>query len=473
MAVLRSASKVAAAVLAVALLSCSRAPTTPPNVVVVLIDTLRADRLGAYGSTRGLTPFLDELATRGTVFLNAYSATSWTAPAVASLFTSRYPGQTQIATYDSRLADTEVTLAERLQQGGYVPAAFLANSQVSADHGFSQGFEHWWTDKVPKVPASAVRAQALDWLDSGDAHVPAFLYLHFLEPHAPYEPPEPFRSRLKHPVDASVEASAQRKMHAREWTAVAPAERDLLESLYDGEVAAIDAELRILFDELERRGVLRNAIVVVTADHGEEFKDHGGMGHGLTLYNELIHVPLIVVVPNRPGGRRVQDNVSLVDVAPTLLDLVGLPHEPHFEGRSLAPFLADPATAHGPLASLQALVARLRGTPQSLESPSAVDIFFELLPNGASYDLRRHGAGIIRGSLKLVVPPHGAAVVYDLSRDPGETGPGSIGGAGQATTLEAALHAEQGLLQARASTAATVPLDEAAREKLRALGYNP
>src|SRR5215470_747726 len=134
MVVRLSASTVTAAVFAVALLTCSRAPTAPPNVVVMLIDTLRADRLGAYGSTRGLTPFLDELATRGTVFLNAYSATSWTAPAVASLFTSRYPAQTQIATYDSRLADTEVTLAERLQQGGYVPAAFLANSQVSADH---------------------------------------------------------------------------------------------------------------------------------------------------------------------------------------------------------------------------------------------------------------------------------------------------------------------------------------------------
>src|SRR5262245_24567278 len=188
-------------VCALACAHCGDVGRRAPNVVLVVIDTLRADRLGAYGNQRGLTPFLDTLATKGTLFEHAYAVSSWTIPSVASLFTSRYPTQHHVVTFFSRIADSEVTLAERLHDGGWVGGCFSANPNLRKDWGDGQGFDELWSDLTPDVDVhgDVIRTQGLAWLDrtwSRSSKTPAFLYFQYMEPHQPYDPPEPFRSRF-------------------------------------------------------------------------------------------------------------------------------------------------------------------------------------------------------------------------------------------------------------------------------------
>ena len=439
--------------------------SAPPNLLLVVLDTLRADRLAAYGETRGVTPFLDELAQRSVVFANAYAASSWTSPSVASLLTSRYPSQHRVTLYESVLPPDEFALAERLAPFDFLSGGFSANFRLAANLGYGQGFDAWqvymgrWVnpDRSPKVRAGHVTARALEWLDgawSPDSGRPAFLYLQYMEPHSPYDPPEPFRSRFAapgaRPADAAAanralsERVAQRTLAELRFKDLGAAQVALLESLYDGEVASLDAELRELFAELERRGFLERALVVVTADHGEEFLEHGIMLHGLSLYEHSLRVPLLLSGPGLPPGRVIGANVSLVDVVPTLLDLLGLPFGDRLEGRSLVPLL-------------------------EAASPEGVDLLFELPPKKAPVELRAHDRGILRGSHKLVVKPDGAAVLYDLAADPVEE---VALAAGPDEELRAALERQRVRLAASASGAAeTIPLDETTREDLRALGY--
>jgi len=189
-----------AALLLLSLAGLSCRGGRPPNVLVIVVDTLRADRLGVYGNTRGLTPFLDELADRGTVFANARSTSSWTIPSVASLMTSRYSPQHHVIGFGSRLAEAELTFAEAMQPLHYVAAGFSANFQLLQRSGYAQGFQYWRADaKRPGgLSAAELRGQALHWLDGAwqaGSLPPLLLYFQFMEPHGPYDPPEPFRSR--------------------------------------------------------------------------------------------------------------------------------------------------------------------------------------------------------------------------------------------------------------------------------------
>ena len=212
----------------------------------------------------------------------------------------------------------------------------------------------------------------------------------------------------------------------------------------------MDAELRRLFGELEKRRVLEHALVVVTADHGEEFKEHGGIVHGDSLYNEVLRVPLIVLAPGQPAGRAVAQNVSLVDVAPTLLDLLHLPPEPRFEGRSLLPLWQGDVPP--------------------------VDVVAEL-PTTAFGAAPRHTLALVRGSIKLLVrpdssDPSGDTETYNLARDPAESAPRPSPPDADAHLLLEALHRHETALAERAPTHAEHrPPSETTRERLRALGY--
>ena len=359
------------AALAVAALKAAR---RPPDVIVVVADTLRADRVGP--GTRGdLTPFLDSLAARGVRFTRAYAASSWTLPSVASLFTSRYPSQHGVNAFDARLRDDEVTVNERLRDRRYAQAGFVANFRLDAAHGFGQGFDAWFPfvgaegEPLDKPRAPMVAARALAFLDEvmlprGWRRLvprpPFFLYFHLMEPHAPYLPPPDAVARVGVPVAAEQARALNTRLLAHDWDALGPAEVGELVALYDGEVAALDAALRTLFTGLARRGLLDRAVVVVTADHGEEFREHGQLGHGQSLYEELLHVPLVVLAPGAAAGRDVDAPISLVDLAPTLLDLAGVAPEPRFVGRSRAAWLARP--------------------------PMPEDVLAELLPNGTRSD---------------------------------------------------------------------------------------
>jgi arylsulfatase A-like enzyme len=449
----------ALAVLGLSLAGCRGAAEWPQHVVMIVVDTLRADRLGAYGNARGLTPFLDQLAQRGVVFTNASAASSWTVPSVASLLTSRYPSQHHVVAFSSRLADEEVTFAERLRDAHYLSAGFSANFRLLERLGYAQGFDYWRSDaqKSGGLTGAQLREQGLAWLDGAwhrGSPRPLLLYFQFMEPHSPYAPPEPFRSRFAANDDGSASDPAaslrhlvEQRVHGQRW---APEDLHVIERLYDAEVATVDEEIRLLFSELERRGVLEHALTIVTADHGEEFGEHDGLEHGRTLYDESVRVPLIILAPGLPAGHRVAENVSLIDVAPTLLDLLGVSAEPRFEGRSLLPLMQ----------------------PGSGTDSAPVDVLFELSPTGWGGEPQVHDRGIRRGKLKLLLRRDGGRESYDLASDPSEQHPNPPQIAQQVNALASDVeHASSTLGRRAAAPVQGEALDEATKEKLRALGY--
>ncbi len=447
--------------------ACAPAPPpTLPNILLIVVDTLRADRLGVNGNARGLTPFLDQVGARGAVFRNAYAPTSWTCPSVASLFTSRYVSQHHVDRFEASIADGEVTLAEALAGRGYVGGGFSANLRMLEANGYGQGFASWHAyarddGGGPKPRGALLRRESMAWLQPvlRQRDQPVLLYLQYMEPHAPYDPGEPWRSRFVRETAPVSDDVARGKLTATQ--PLQPAEIERLAQLYDGEVAAVDAEIRALFDELERSGFLRNAVIVITADHGEEFGEHGVMTHGRTLFNGVMHVPLIVVAPGYPAGRVVDDPVSLVDIAPTLLELTGSSPAPTFEGRSLVPLLQS---AWVPAA----LWAR------TLDLVQGHDVIAEIEPHG-EVDTRKHSQAIVRGTRKLLVDPRGDGALFDLYSDPGETTPLGAASADVAGRMLSALAQRHRDLTSRAVTPGSNvrPIDDATKEQLRGLGYHP
>lgn len=452
-----------------------------PSIVLIVIDTLRGDRVGVNGNPHGLTPFLDRLASRGTAFVNAYAPSSWTCPSVASLFTSRLASQHKTVAFKSVLSPHETTLAELLAEQRYLSAGFSANMRLLAANGYAQGFARWDAYLPPpqqaKVRGDRVTAEALKWVDASQrtGSAPLFLYLQYMETHAPYEPPEPYRSRIGRHLGEVDFAAANTTLVNSGYSGggLSPPQVDALTSLYDGEVAAVDAAVGALLGELEQRGVLSNAIVVVTSDHGEEFGEHGKFLHGATLYQPAIRIPLIIAGPGVPSGGIVSENVSLVDVAPTLLDLLSLPPQTSFEGRSLVPLMpgAEPTGLSGWLSGL------LFSQPAPPErGPPTGEVVSELERFGVKWDLRSHARTLISGTDKVILQQRGEAMYFDLAQDPGEKSaqPVTVAGDGPRAVLLRRLEQQHLLLNARAAgSTQTVPLDDATREKLRALGYHP
>jgi arylsulfatase A-like enzyme len=315
-----------------------------------------------------------------------------------------------------------------------------------------------------KARGDRLRGATLAWLDSTKqaaqpTPAPHLIYLQYMEPHSPYEPKTPFRERFERPADGVDIARANARMQTVNFKEFTPAEVDVLESLYDGEVASVDAEIRTLFAALEVRGLLANAVVIITADHGEEFKEHGRMAHGHALYNESIRVPLIIVAPGIEGGKVIEDNVSLVDVAPTILDLAGLPAQPTFEGTSLVSRMQR--------RSLREWLIGLGGLP--------ADVISELPKTGSRLDVRGHSQALLQGQTKLLVELRGAEkrevpLIYDLQSDPGETAPAKR--SRRADAMQAVLQQRTEALVKRAAVSPeTGTVDDATKEKLRALGY--
>jgi choline-sulfatase len=463
-----------AALLALAIGGCSsdRAPgKSPSNILLIVIDTLRADRLGCYGNTRGLTPFIDGLAEQGTVFVNAYAPSSWTCPSVASLMTSRYPTQHKVNSFSAKLGAAEVTLAEKLAPLGYAAAGFSANPRLMQRLGYAKGFEHWRCDTQDGAPlprGGELRRQSLEWLDghwNPASPTPVLLYFQYMEPHFPYEAPEPFRSRFGRTDEQAMAEHNElaRRVFGGQSDGLTPDDFANVQGWYDAEVAAVDEEIRLLFAELERRGFMRQAIVVITADHGEEFWEHGGIFHGRSLYNESVRIPLIIVSPGHLGGRRVGENVSLLDVAPTILDLVGAAPEPRFEGRSLAPLLTS--------RSWPRRLYQLRRQRQGNSGPA--EVFFHLEDHSGRWlDERAHTAGMARGPLKLLLTREGTTEAFDLSTDPGEQHPNPPALHDKTAELAERIKEVVTDLERRAGVAESgPPLDEGTKEKLRALGY--
>src|SRR5262245_24152465 len=333
----------------------------PPNVVLICLDTVRADHLGTYGYARATTPSIDALAARALVFERASATADWTKPSVPSFLTGTYPCQHGVYEGSAHDEDREVTdllpaesltLAEAFQQLGYTTGAVVNNAQLRAGNGFEQGFDSYFEREL--MNAREIRWRALDWIDGVEKRGggrPFFLYLHFLDAHWPYPAPEEWLTRF-------APAAATERFRGEDSRALYAAincgrhaltgeDREALLALYDGALAYLDSEIGRFLAGLDLRGLGENTVVCIVADHGEEFGEHGKVGHGHGLWENLLHVPWILAVPGRTPGRE-STSVSLIDLFPTLLAAAGLEPPAGHEGvdrlaepRAARPILAE------------------------------------------------------------------------------------------------------------------------------------
>jgi arylsulfatase A-like enzyme len=305
-------------------------------VVVYLVDTLRADHTGVYGYARNTTPELDAFAKDAVVFEAAVAHASWTKPSVASILTSRLPGQHRAVQLRDALDPAQLTVAARLDARGFATGAAIANSVIyGAESAFDPGFDvfaglHGDDDTRSKlVGADVVVDAALAFLRSSGG-LPTFLYVHTMDPHVPYAPPAPF-DRMFEPHPAPGHPARDPRTDYKE-----PLDRERMVAQYDGDIAFGDREFGRFLRELRALGLYEDALVVFLADHGEEFLDHGGWLHGRSLFDELVRIPLVVKFPGRRGaGTRVALQVQGVDVVPRGLEAVGAALPADLAGRPL------------------------------------------------------------------------------------------------------------------------------------------
>jgi arylsulfatase len=471
--------------LALAALACAGEPALP-SFVLISVDTLRADHLGAYGYPRPTSPHIDRLAARSRLYANAWAPTPWTLPSHAALLTGRHPLDLGIRDLESAIPDGVSPLAEWFAEAGWATAAFVDSRPrgfVGAERGFARGFDVFVHE--PRRPDGAFRDDAaatvdaaLAWLDARDRTRPFLLFLHTKSAHAkrarhwaldpsaaaetdaPYDKPEPWRSRFlpggrtrfawHDPADPAISGARYlERLNERLATeAIAPAELDAdrieeLVALYDAGIAYVDHQIGRLLEGLSERGLDRTTVVVLTADHGESFLEGRLLLH-VELRPETLRVPLIVHDPEDPGGRVIAASVDLVDLAPTLAARAGLPLPPGLAGSPL-PTREDEAPAAAPA------------------------LRYYRLSDGYFYE----GWSLRDGPWQLLSErwpgdPAPRLALFDLQRDPDQRSP--------IRDDPDRMRALGALLEARRNAGARAParsieLGAETREELRALGY--
>jgi arylsulfatase A-like enzyme len=322
-----------------------------PNVLLITIDTLRADHLSAYGYRRPTSPNLDELAARGLLFENAIAPAPRTTQSIASMMTSLYPQTHGIRTLWGSLPRARATLAERFRNAGYLTAGFWTTTFLDEKRGLKQGFSDYENTSIESDRAELVTDRAILWLadkvgarpDRGkkDRRRPFFLWLHYRDPHMPYSPPPEerlFTDRAYNGEfrDAVLFFPTKELMVYNHLGLIDSTDVAHAVGLYDGEIRYCDRQIGRLFKDLGDRGLTDNTIVLLTADHGEGLSEHGYyFDHGDLLYDSSVRVPLIVAGPEIPQGR-VREQVSLLDVAPAIARLAGIPWTGEMEGSDLS-----------------------------------------------------------------------------------------------------------------------------------------
>jgi len=424
------------------LLTAGCGPSAPrSNVVVVVIDTLRQDHLAPYGYSRDTAPFLSELAREGAVF-DGLSTSSWTKPATASLLTGLHPLRHQTFARRDRLPPQAVVLAERLRQGGYRTIAASANGWVSPAFGFDRGFDTFFL--AEDLSAEGLNRRLFPLLAGLQA--PFFLYVHYVDPHVPYAPATAWDGS---PLPAELKADGPMDLSELDATHEYPRPPEFLartRDLYDGEIRGADQGLRELVSWLHRRGLMKNTLLVVTSDHGEELGEHGRMSHGQSLYQEVVEVPLVFHGPHLMRSGRHFGRASLLDVVPTVADLAGIsiPSE-EIDGVSLAGLLAGGRGSDG---------------------NERAFLFHLDFKDGTSI-------AVLRGPKKLVLSkvPY-RKELFGLDRDPGERHNLVNGSGGGEFASVAAELAERYNSYARgALLRTTVSMDDELMKRLAALGY--
>ncbi len=422
------------------------APAGPSSVVLVVVDTLRADHLGAYGYERPTSPAIDRWAASAAVFEHAFAPSPWTLPSIASMLTGRLPTEhgagvdrkdelpegTPHNQRFQRLGDGIVTLAEIFSAEGYATGALINNSFLHPRFELDRGFDSY--DYAPGRGKKSRRADevvdlALQWI--ADREGPYFLLVHIFDPHWPYAAPEGFRGSF---LGKRTLRSGELKEVRAALRAGEPIDLDAFAAAYDEEIAFTDRELGRLLEGLGEAG--DEPVVFLTSDHGEEFGEHGGFEHGHTVYNELLQVPLILSGPGISAGRS-REPVTLLDLGPTLLDAAGLEVPQGFSGRSL--------------------LNRQAAASERL-----------LIAERTLYGAEKQA--LIRWPFKLIWSPgRSKSALYDLERDFAETR--DLGSQDPDRARRMAGSLDRVLATLERATAGEAELDDEVLEELRSLGY--
>jgi arylsulfatase A-like enzyme len=362
-----------------------------PNLLLVSIDTLRADRLGCYGYERDTSPALDRFAREHAVrFARVVAESPWTLPSHVTMLSGLHPLRHGVNLPEHAPAGEVALLAETLRAAGYATFAFTGGGWISPAWGFGRGFDSF---QASELDCADNARKLADQIRSLDTARPWFAFLHTYEVHCPYDPPEPFASMFASEDAVPIAVAGRCGNPHFNSMSLAPGEVRFLSDRYDGSIRSVDQALGELLDFLEESGVLANTVVVITSDHGDELGDHGSIGHERSLQREVLEIPLFVAAPGIPP-RTVPDPVGLVDIVPTVLDLLGIqgPAGP-CDGRSLVPLLRGE-----------------RGEDRMEPCVSALAWQEDLL---SAMDARRH---------LILDRARGEALLYDLERDPREYG---------------------------------------------------
>ena len=439
----------------------------PPNIIFITIESLRADRVGCYGHERPTTPTLDRLADEGAVFEQCIAASNWTMPAQMTMFTGVYPSEHGAIDYRTRLADGTTTLAAELQQAGYQTAGVTSNPTCSRKFGFGRGFDHYddftvmmateldlFEDEARDRPfhhrltSKTVNRMALRWLTKTRVDdQPFFLHLFYFDPHYAYTPPPRYAAIFcDRDHDGKLDGTGIHGLRGEAGQRLTPADKGHIANLQRAEIRYTDEHIGRFLAQLDGLGLRDNTLVLVVGDHGEEFWDHGSVAHGHTLYDELVHVPLIVRWPGRiqPGTRHTQ-LVRQLDLMPFLLDAAGVGIPKQCRGRSLMPLL----TGEG---AWQPLPAFCEGRAD------------------------RHVNAVRTGGMKIiryVDTPKRAPLFFDLRQDPREQHDlAGTPAAERFKRLQKTFEAwEAHMRRAQQQNRREAQIDPALRKRLKALGY--
>ena len=401
---LRSLCSFVATLLIAFALACRPAYAASPNVLLIVVESLRYDHLSGNGYSRPTTPCLDRLAAEGAAFRLAFAASNWTMPSVMSLHTSTPPAVHGLTASNRRLTQGLATLAGAFRQAGYATAGIVSNPLLNGKFGFARGFDLYddftivnevGVDFVEgdtvqptlhqRDVSDQVTRQARNWLRRRDPSRPFFLFVFYFDPHYDYTPLPAYAAMFSDPdYNGAQDGKGITALQGKPLTA---SDKAQLMALYDAEIRYTDEHIGALLQAVDTAGLRDRTITVVTADHGEEFWDHGGVAHGHTLYDELVHVPWIIRYPPRiPAGAVVGVQVTHLDLMPTLLDLAGLPVPAQCEGHSLVSVAEGKAPAAD--APPAFFASQARGRVAGARTPALKLVEREGAPNPEMYAVR-------------------------------------------------------------------------------------